>query len=319
MLFFLGFGVGGNMPTDGMLSVRLEEDRNMVDQIFCSYLGALYLEFLPKEYHYLLTFMSVFFSFGAVLASILGYTILPYTSCPEPTADNPNPSCDVATQNAGWRILLVCAALTTLAMLLVRSLWLKLPETPKFLLSQDRHQETIIVLQDIARINGEHVRIGSADLPRPTSAPISDGELHLRNSEERREHWQDDEREREQEPMIASNDENIANKMVHDVYKSVNASAWSMLFSPQWRVTTILVWAIWTFTSMAYTMFNVFLPKYLETLGFQGEVPPTRKDVYWDYMIYSLAGVPGSVVSRMLLEGKVCRLTRRVLFSLHLT
>jgi hypothetical protein len=44
-------------------------------------------------------------------------------------------------------------------------------------------------------------------------------------------------------------------------------------------------------------MFNVFLPKYLETLGFEGEATPTRKDVYWDYMIYSIAGVPGSVVS----------------------
>lgn len=213
--------------------------------------------------------MSIFFSFGAVLASILGYAILPYTSCPEGL---PIDTCDVATQNNGWRILLACSALTTFAMVLVRSLWLKLPETPKFLLSQDRTKETIIVLQDIARINGETVRINSTDLPRSRNnlpQPIDD-----------------------ETPMLPVMDD-MTNKMLD----SVSSSSWALLFSTQWLRTTILVWGIWTFTSVAFTMFNVFLPKYLETLGFQGEEAPSYKDVYWDYMIYSLAGVPGSVVS----------------------
>lgn len=273
-------------------------------------LGALYLEFLPKEYHYLLTFMSVFFSLGAVLASVLGYAILPYTSCPEASPDNPMPTCDVSTQNTGWRIMLACAGLTTFAMVLVRSFWLKLPETPKFLLSQDRTKETLVVLQDIAQINGRRVHIDSTDLPSRHQVSLNPSTANSMEAERRLSTGSDIQvpqlratpSTHEEEPMLQSErhdvEEDMTAKMAADVYETVHSGSWALLFSPRWLRTTLLVWAIWTFTSVAFTMFNVFLPKYLETLGFQGEAAPTRKDVYWDYMIYSLAGVPGSVVSR---------------------
>ncbi|KAI9244023.1 major facilitator superfamily domain-containing protein [Phascolomyces articulosus] len=318
MLFCLGFGVGGNMPTD----------------------GALYLEFLPKQYHYLLTFMSVFFSFGAVLASVLGYAILPYASCPEPTPTEPNPICDVSAQNNGWRYMLASAAFTTLLMVLVRSFWLRLPETPKFLLSQDRRKETVVVLQDIARINGQEVHIDSADIPRSTSSSSAssnpndeeemllnmnqdhDGVRSRRVSAEMDLNYADD----QTVPMlqttssdnvdrdIAGNEQHMAastisSNMTETIYDDTmgETSKWKLLFGPKWRRTTILVWGIWTFTSSAFTMFNVFLPKYLETLGFQGEAAPTRKDVYWDYMIYSLAGVPGSILASYMIETRLGR------------
>lgn len=252
-LFFLGFGVGGNMPTD----------------------GALYLEFLPKEYHYLLTFMSVFFSFGAVLASILGYLILPRWSCPEDEL-----ICDVSTQNNGWRIMLFTVAIITFIMLILRSLWLKLPETPKFLMSQDRANETIIVLQDIAKINGGIIHIDRDELPARQSPVLNPSDQG------------DDSNEMNQ--MLATGQINVGEQING---KKSQVKKMKLLLGPKWRVTTLLIWAIWTFTSIAYTMFNVFLPKFLETLGFEGEAVPTRQQVYWDYMIYSLAGVPGSVVS----------------------
>jgi hypothetical protein len=266
-LFFLGFGVGGNMPTD----------------------GALYLEFLPKEYHYLLTFMSVFFSFGAVLASVLGYLILPQWSCPE-DSDVP---CDVSTQNNGWRIMLFTVAMVTFFMLILRSLWLKLPETPKFLMSQDRQNETIIVLQDIAKINGGHVHIDKDELPvkRRSSPPLTktSDDLDLEEEEE----LEDDGSETNR--ILPSNDDDT-DQVEDEDEKKEKVKTIKLLLGPKWRVTTLLIWSIWTFTSVAYTMFNVFLPKFLETLGFEGESVPTRQQVYWDYMIYSLSGVPGSVV-----------------------
>lgn len=273
-LFFLGFGVGGNMPTD----------------------GALYLEFLPKEYHYLLTFMSVFFSFGAVLASILGYLILPSWSCPEDL----DVTCDVSTQNNGWRILLFTVAMVTFVMLILRSLWLKLPETPKFLMSQDRHHETIIVLQDIAKINGAgHVHIDRNDLPTTVRRRSSPPATKTSDDLERVEEEEDDSSETSR--ILRNNDDQDSQQQQQDEYeedeKKEQAKTLKLLLGPTWRLTTILIWSIWTFTSVAYTMFNVFLPKFLETLGFEGESVPTRQQVYWDYMIYSLSGVPGSVVS----------------------
>lgn len=262
-LFFLGFGVGGNMPTD----------------------GALFLEFLPKEYHYLLTFMSVFFSFGAVIASILGYVILPKWSCPEDGS-----SCDVSAENNGWRILLFTVAFVTFVMLLLRSFWLRLPETPKFLMSQDKANETIIVLQDIAKINGSAVQIHHNELPK-NRKPGSDDE--------------NDEGEDDTEAsfMLAPIDR-IATVIEQE---EEQIRAFKLLLGPKWRVTTLLIWAIWTITSVAYTMFNGFLPKFLETLGFEGESVPTREQVYWDYMIYSFAGVPGSVIASWLIETRLGR------------
>jgi MFS family permease len=259
-LFFLGFGVGGNMPTD----------------------GALYLEFLPKEYHYLLTFMSVFFSFGAVLASILGYLILPTWSCPEDGLP-----CDMSKQNNGWRILLFAVAFITFIMLLLRSLWLKLPETPKFLMSQDRANETIIVLQDIAKINGGTVQIHQSELPQSRkSSPVIEEEEDI---------LEEDDEGNEITHMLPTN--NSTGTDIKEQEEEEQIKAFKLLLGPKWRLTTLLIWTIWTVTSVAYTMFNVFLPKFLETLGFEGEAMPTRQQVYWDYMIYSIAGVPGSVVS----------------------
>lgn len=261
-LFFLGFGVGGNMPTD----------------------GALYLEFLPQEYHYLLTFMSVFFSFGAVLASIVGYLILPDFSCPEDGS-----ACDVGTQNNGWRIMLFTASCLTILMLILRSAWLKLPETPKFLMSQDRANETIIVLQDIAKINGGHVQISRSELPTRRESTI----VFKTSDDIEREEEDEEDDGNEMNKILPSSDND-------DDKKEDEIKAIKLLLSPKWRLTTLLIWSIWTFTSIAYTMFNVFLPKFLETLGFEGEAVPTRRQVYWDYMIYSFAGVPGSVVNILL-------------------
>jgi MFS family permease len=103
MFFLLGFGVGGSMSVDGIklfpfkkfLFVILFEIKPFVK----FNLGVLLLEFIPKKHQYLLTFMSVFFSIGAVLSSISAYFIFPSHSCFEV-------SCDVSKKNNGWRYLL---------------------------------------------------------------------------------------------------------------------------------------------------------------------------------------------------------------------
>jgi MFS family permease len=53
-------------------------------------------------------------------------------------------------------------------------------------------------------------------------------------------------------------------------------------------------------------MFNVFLPKYLESLGLNGGGEDTNdtlmQSVLKDYVIYSLCGVPGSLAGTWLIE-----------------
>lgn len=81
-MFWLGSAVGGSMPTD----------------------GTLFLENLPQSKQYLLTLLSVFFSFGAVLSATIGYIVLPSASCTGDPATHP---CDIANgDNDGWRRML---------------------------------------------------------------------------------------------------------------------------------------------------------------------------------------------------------------------
>ena len=49
---------------------------------------------------------------------------------------------------------------------------------------------------------------------------------------------------------------------------------------------------------LAYTMFNVYLPKMLEmNSGASDTVPKTLEDTMWQVVIFTLAGCPGAIVS----------------------
>ena len=68
--------------------------------------GTLLLEHMPNGKQYLVTALSVFFSFGAVFAAIVGLLVIPSQSCPPPPA-----ICDVNKQNMGWKYLLIVLGL----------------------------------------------------------------------------------------------------------------------------------------------------------------------------------------------------------------
>jgi MFS family permease len=63
--------------------------------------GTLILEQLPNNKKYLVTALTIFFSFGSVVAAIVALIIVPRYTCL--TAD-----CDVDKDNLGWKYLLVC-------------------------------------------------------------------------------------------------------------------------------------------------------------------------------------------------------------------
>ncbi|GET00545.1 MFS general substrate transporter [Rhizophagus clarus] len=236
MLFLLGFGVGGNMPVD----------------------GALFLEFIPKEHQYLLTFI-----------------------CPEDV------TCDVFEENNGWRYMLAILGSLTFLMLICRILFFQLQESPKYLISRNRKHDAVLVLRKIAKINGNNMQIQASDFPTPanttnprnSSFPFPNETQHTKI-------------------------EFISDPISYIKYKiSLNSEEVMSLFTRKWFMTTILVWCIWTLVSFAYTMFNVFLPKYLESLGLNnGKSDSLMQDVLQDYVVYSLCGVPGSLAGAWLIE-----------------
>ncbi|KAF8644666.1 hypothetical protein AX16_008326 [Volvariella volvacea WC 439] len=137
ILFFLGSAVGGSMPTD----------------------GTLLLEHMPKEKQYMVTALSVFFSFGAVLAAVVALLVVPQNSCPVTSSE-----CDVDIQNQGWKYLLVALGLITLTMFLARIVFFRLHESPRYLVHAGRPQEALESLQMISRFNGSEISIYIEDV-----------------------------------------------------------------------------------------------------------------------------------------------------------
>jgi hypothetical protein len=95
------------------------------------------------------------------------------------------------------------------------------------------------------------------------------------------------------------------------------AARMRMVLTPAWRRTTLLVWGAWCAMALgefnpsyyhyhhcylrwaAYTMFNVFLPKLLESTGTKA-----IEDSLWDVLVFTLGGCPGALVSlRVLFRG----------------
>ncbi|GAA5891536.1 hypothetical protein JCM6882_004503 [Rhodosporidiobolus microsporus] len=67
---------------------------------------------------------------------------------------------------------------------------------------------------------------------------------------------------------------------------------------------TLLVWTVWGLASAGYTMFNVFLPKFLEAkLAASNPTGETSQEqTLWDYVLYTLSGLPGSLLGAYLVE-----------------
>jgi len=58
----------------------------------------------------------------------------------------------------------------------------------------------------------------------------------------------------------------------------------------------LLVWSAWFGMALAFTMFNVFLPKLLESSGTK-----SIEDSLWDVLIFTLGGCPGALVGAKLI------------------
>ncbi|KAG8889996.1 hypothetical protein FRB98_001431 [Tulasnella sp. 332] len=349
-LFFLGSAVGGSMPTD----------------------GTLFLENIPRGKQYLLTLLSVFFSFGAVLSAVIGLLVIPANSCPLPPA-----ACDTETQNLGWRYLLTILSVMTLAMFLGRFILFRLYESPRYLVHTGRPAAAVHALKKITKFNGQTMSLDMKDVsatprlpsvvfemddsPQPSSlkelppipdlkvtippsisyqstasqsepplpgdytfqTPVSEDNFVFRQeigsplessilTPQEGAEW----RRPAQRPGRRSRGVSFAESVAPAVegwftewVLRPGAAWWKKMVSlltPEWRRSTVLVWVAWTLMSLAYTIFNVFLPKLLEsTVGDAN--PHSRKRAMWDVVTFTLGGCPGSLLGAWMIETKLGR------------
>ncbi|KAJ2554523.1 hypothetical protein IWW35_001232 [Coemansia sp. RSA 1878] len=281
-LFGLGSGVGGNMPVD----------------------GAIFLEFIPREKRHLLTMLSVFFSVGSVVTSAVALALLPPFSCPDAG------TCDVSTQNNGWRYLLVTMSLLTIVMVVLRNGWFRLYETPKFLLQNKRRADVVMVLKKVATFNGKKQARDAQQSPIMDGAESDEAHAWL----EWPETDADCASQRTDAGRVSHGWMRSAMRRVHEAANiKSHVKLLRPLFAPGLRRTTILVWAIWGIVAMGFTMFNVFLPKLLETHAPPSPGHSTQIAVYRDSLIYAISGVPGSLLGAWLVDTRLGRIYSMVL------
>ncbi|EJD34854.1 MFS general substrate transporter [Auricularia subglabra TFB-10046 SS5] len=318
-LFLLGSAVGGSMPTD----------------------GTLLLEQLPRAKHYMLTGMSVFFSVGAVLSCIVGILVIPPNSCPA------TGKCDIASQNLGWKYLLMALSAFTAFMFACRIVFFNLHESPRFLVATGRHEEALVSLRKISSFNGSTLQIGLADVsdvpaadaePAPdhattaSSTPVSydatgaqdqpmamNGHtFHTPTPSDAAQHTvyfpeqAEDERPRHARSVSVVTTAPVRRRTprwLRPMPRWVRRPALAALdkvgatLVPEWRATTLLVWAIWFLMSTGYTMVNVYMPKLLErSAPISARANPELQSSMADLMVYTLAGLPGPLVAAYLVE-----------------
>ena len=201
---------------------------------------------------------------GQLIAGFFAWAFLPNFSCQDPS-DFPNAEPCTYDNNKGWRYVWFASGSLVFVMSILRITVLRLRETPKFLISEGRDAEAVDTLLFIA-----------TKYNRPCSLTLD------------------------------------ALSACGSINKNTERSKWSLaeigvhlkgLFATK-RIgtSTALIWGSWVLIGLAYPLYNVFLPQYLESRGAQfGE-----KSAYitWrNYALVNFSGIWGPV-----LAGWMCNL-----------
>lgn len=136
----MGLGLGGNLPVDGML----------------------FIEVLPSKNQSLLAILAIFWAVGQVVASLIAWPFMANFTCngsnlPSAKAAG-DPPC-LKKDNWGWRYTFFTFGAITLACFLARFL-LKIPESPKYLVSKGRDAAAVASMRTIASRNGKSIPEG---------------------------------------------------------------------------------------------------------------------------------------------------------------
>ncbi|GJJ08718.1 hypothetical protein Clacol_002937 [Clathrus columnatus] len=133
LLACLGFGVGGKWYN--ILYAMLNHVKHRT--------GALYLEHIPQSHQWTLTLLSIWWAFGQLVASLIGWAFIANFSCPNTTI----PGECKPENNQGWRYTMYTLGALTLAMFICRYFIFDLRESSKFLIAKGRDEEAIEVSQ----------------------------------------------------------------------------------------------------------------------------------------------------------------------------
>lgn len=233
--FLSGFACGGNLVLD----------------------TCVFLEYLPHKDQWLLTFFALFWGIGQTIAVLLAWAFLPENSC-SGREDCPS------HKNRGWRYVYYVNGAIVLVMSILRVSVIRLKETPKFLVSNNREVEAVEHLQLIAKKYNRSCSL-------TVEALAACGE-------------------------ISSNADFRQHKSVKGTYQLVKGHL-GILFSTRKNTRSMLLLvASWFFLGIAYPLYSSFLPQYLATRGAHISASTTA-GVYRDNIISNVACIGGPIIA----------------------
>ncbi|ROT41223.1 major facilitator superfamily transporter [Sodiomyces alkalinus F11] len=254
--------------------------------------GALFLEFLPDASSSLLTLLSVWWPVGQLVSSILAWYYIANWPADE-----------------GWRLFVFVVGLITLAMFAVRCFAFNLFESPKFLLSRGRQAEAIAVVHGIAYRNGTKTWLTEEVLNAVVGGTDTDADMMDADAER----------------SLA-----VTKNALKDKLKNFSGARLRPLFQNKLLgLTTSLIWFCWTTIGMGYPLFNAFLPQYFARVSNpggggggggdgasptppeDGSVPALTPEIYRNYAITSVMGIPGALLAAYLVGHESPWLGRR--------
>ncbi|KAK0736510.1 major facilitator superfamily domain-containing protein [Apiosordaria backusii] len=172
-------------------------------------------------------------------------------------------NCTMAN-NMGWRYVMFTSGALVFVLSIVRVTVIRLKETPKYLLGTGEDAQVVETLQHLAE-----------KYSRPCSLTLN----QLRACG----------------PVIGTHSKNrlsVGETMVH--FRGLFAT-------PKISLSTIMIWLSWTMVGLAYPLFYVFLPSYLEARGAKLDI--SRFDIWRNYALTNMSSIFGPV-----LAGWLCNL-----------
>lgn len=160
--------------------------------------------------------------------------------------------------NWGWRYSLFTGGASVLVMSLLRITVVRLRETPKYLLGMGEDEKVVETFQYLANKYNRRCSLTLEKLQAcGTIRAVQD-----------------------------SKGFSLKRSAIH----------FSGLFSTkEVAVSTAMVWFSWTLVGLAYPLFYVFLPTYLESHGLSYQQTPSEK--WRNYAITTICGIPGPIIA----------------------
>ncbi|KIW97229.1 uncharacterized protein Z519_02621 [Cladophialophora bantiana CBS 173.52] len=253
----IGTAAGGNVPVDNML----------------------FLEYLPGSHQYLLTALAVWWLFGQLVVSLVGWGfIASYTCSAEAT-----PATCTKGENVGWRYIMFTLGAITVAFVFLRILLFKIPESPRYLLSKNRDAEAVEAVNYVARFNRKPEPLTLAMLQQidhslGIASQTTDGRKGLTRKQILK--------------------ENLAD------FKTANVRR--LFATRRLGQHTTIIWLIWLTIGIAYPLYFNFLPTYLSQ-KFVDNSYSSLDTTYRNYCITSAVGMAAPPLAAMLIQTRFGR------------